>query len=263
MSSRFSDHNETKPRRDPAVSRRRSLLAIPALGVLVLILLWTVIFARLSVEKEATYREAMASAAILSAALEQHTVKAIHQVDQITRFVKYEFEKTPSSFDLASTVEKGVVQSETLVQVSLIDEHGTLIANTAELNPKRIDLCDREHFRVHEHENDDQLFISKPVLGRVSGHWTLQMTRRLNHPDGSFAGVVVVSEDPSYFTSDFYNNASIGPRSMCRAPTSIRSTTSRASCRTGISTAIRSACWSVCRRPKNSPTTTTRATSIC
>ena len=208
--SRFSDQREAKPRRDPAVSRRRALLAIPALGVLVLILLWTVIFARLSVEKEATYREAMASAAILSAALEQHTVKAIHQVDQITRFVKYEFEKTPNHFDLASTVEKGVVQSETLVQVSLIDEHGKLIANTAELNPKHIDLSDREHFKVHEHENDDQLFISKPVLGRVSGHWTLQMTRRLNHPDGSFAGVVVVSEDPSYFTTDFYNNAAIG-----------------------------------------------------
>jgi hypothetical protein len=160
---RFSDQREARSRRDPAVSRRRALLAIPALGVLVLILLWTVIFARLSVEKEATNREAMASAAILSAALEQHTIKAIHQVDQITRFVKYEFEKTPGRFDLASTVEKGVVQSETLVQVSLIDEHGQLIANTAELNPKRIDLSDREHFKVHEHENDDQLYISKPL----------------------------------------------------------------------------------------------------
>ncbi|SEA56134.1 bifunctional diguanylate cyclase/phosphodiesterase [Paraburkholderia sartisoli] len=196
--------------RDPAVSRRRALLAIPALGVLVLILLWVVIFARLSVEKETTYREAMASSAILSAALEQHTVKAIHQVDQITRFVKYEFEKAPDHFDLSGTVEKGVVQSETLVQVSLIDEHGKLIANTADPNPKPIDLSDREHFKVHEHENDDALYISKPVLGRLSGHWTLQMTRRLNHPDGSFAGVVVVSEDPSYFTSDFYNNAAIG-----------------------------------------------------
>ncbi|HWT34666.1 MAG TPA: cache domain-containing protein, partial [Paraburkholderia sp.] len=207
---RLSSARDVRQRLDPAGTRRRALLAIPALGVLVLVLLWTVIFARLSVEKETTYREAMASAAILSAALEQHTVKAIHQVDQITRFVKFEFEKTPGRFDLSSTVEKGVVQSETLVQVSLIDEHGKLLANTAEANPKPIDLSDREHFKVHEHENDDQLFISKPVLGRVSGHWTLQMTRRLNHPDGSFAGVVVVSEDPSYFTSDFYNNAAIG-----------------------------------------------------
>ncbi|MGF6966764.1 diguanylate cyclase (GGDEF)-like protein [Paraburkholderia sp. WC7.3g] len=208
--SRFSEPRDTRPRRDPMVTRRRALLVIPALGVLVLILLWTVIFARLSVERDATYREAMASSAILSAALEQHTIKAIHQVDQITRFVKYEFEKTPNHFDLASTVEKGVVQSETLVQVSIIDEHGRLLATTAELNPVHIDLSDREHFKVHEHENDDQLYISKPVLGRVSGHWTLQMTRRLNHPDGSFAGVIVVSEDPGYFTSDFYNNAAIG-----------------------------------------------------
>jgi diguanylate cyclase (GGDEF)-like protein len=190
--------------------RRRALLAIPAMGAVVLVLLWGVIFARLSVERDATLRESMASAAILSSALEQHTVKAIHQVDQITRFVKYEYEKTPDHFDLTSTVEKGVVQGDSLVQVSLIDEHGTLITSTVERNPKPLDLSDREHFRVHALSNDDVLYISKPVLGRVSKQWTLQITRRLNHPDGSFAGVVVVSEDPSYFTSDFYNVASIG-----------------------------------------------------
>jgi diguanylate cyclase (GGDEF)-like protein len=186
------------------------LFAIPALGGLVLVLLWTVIFARLSVERDAATHASMASAAILSSALEQHTIKAIHQVDQITRFVKYEFEKAPGQFNLASTVEKGVVQSDTLVQVALIDEHGMLIASTAGAIPKPVDLSDREHFRIHQLSNDDLLYISKPVLGRVSRQWTLQITRRLNHPDGSFAGVVVVSEDPSYFTSDFYNVASIG-----------------------------------------------------
>jgi diguanylate cyclase (GGDEF)-like protein len=190
--------------------RRRALFAIPALGALVLVLLWTVIFARLSVERDAATHASMASAAILSSALEQHTIKAIHQVDQITRFVKYEFEKTPGQFNLLSTVEKGVVQSDTLVQVSLINERGILVATTSEANPKPVDLSDREHFQVHALSNDDLLYISKPVLGRISRQWTLQITRRLNHPDGSFAGVVVVSEDPSYFTSDFYNVASIG-----------------------------------------------------
>ncbi|KWZ41154.1 MULTISPECIES: bifunctional diguanylate cyclase/phosphodiesterase [Burkholderia] len=190
--------------------RRRALFAIPLLGTLALALLWVAIIARLSVEKESAYREAAASAAILSTALEQHTVKAIHQVDQITRFVKYEFEKSPAHFNLASTVEKGVVPSDTLIQVSLLDARGRLTANTADPHPKPIDLSDREHFKVHAHRNDDDLYISKPVLGRVSRHWTLQMTRRLNHPDGSFAGVVVVSEDPTYFTNDFYNNATLG-----------------------------------------------------
>src|SRR5260370_30400201 len=89
--------------------RRRALFAIPALGALVLVLLWTVIFARLSVERDAATHASMASAAILSSALEQHTIKAIHQVDQITRFARYQCEKTPEQFNLASTVQKGVV----------------------------------------------------------------------------------------------------------------------------------------------------------
>lgn len=74
-----------------------SAAGIPLLGTFVLALLWAVIFARLSVEREATTHESMASAAILSSALEQHTIKAIHQVDQITRFVKYEYEKSPTT----------------------------------------------------------------------------------------------------------------------------------------------------------------------
>jgi diguanylate cyclase (GGDEF)-like protein len=216
------DHGSSEPmnRSRPRVPRdlthaelprgRRALFVIPALGAAALALLWLVIFARLSVEREATMRESTASAAILSSALEQHTIKAIHQVDQITRFVKYEYEKSPGNFNLAGTVDTGVVQSDSLVQVSLIDERGILISSTVEPNPKPLDLSDREHFRVHALSNDDTLYISKPVLGRVSRQWTLQITRRLNHPDGSFAGVVVVSEDPSYFTSDFNNVASIG-----------------------------------------------------
>ncbi|EEE01448.1 EAL domain-containing protein [Burkholderia multivorans] len=210
MSFARSSHPPPPRLRTPRKSRRRALFAIPLLGMLALALLWAVIIARLSVEKDSAYKEAAASAAILSSALEQHTVKAIHQVDQITRFVKFEFEKSPAHFNLASAVEKGVVPSDTLIQVSLVNAKGILFANTAETRPQAINLSDREHFQVHLAHNDDRLYISKPVLGRVSGHWTLQMTRRLNNPDGSFAGIVVVSEDPSYFTNDFYNNAAIG-----------------------------------------------------
>jgi diguanylate cyclase (GGDEF)-like protein len=187
---------------------------VPALGVVVLAVLWAMIFARLSVEKDAAMRDATTSAAILSTSLAQHTVKAIHQVDQITRFVKHEYENAPDRFDLATSVDNAVVEGDSLMQVSLLDARGRLVASTADAQPKPLDFSHREYFRVHQRANDDQLYISVPARGRVPGHETLELSRRLNAPDGSFAGVVVVSEAPGYFTNDFYNNAAIGRDGM-------------------------------------------------
>jgi len=201
-------------RRAPGASRKYALLLIPALGCVVLALLWVVIIARLTTERENVTRDSQAEAALLSAALEQHTLKSIRQVDQITRFVKYEYEKSPQTFDLDRVVETSVAPSDTLVQVSMIDENGKFYANTTAAQLPKMDLSDREHFLVHKQSSEDFLYISKPVIGRFSKQWTLQVTRRLNHPNGSFAGVVVVSEDPAYFTNDYYNDVVLGHNGM-------------------------------------------------
>ena len=198
----------------PRSLQTRARFVIPAFGIALLVVLWAVIFARLAVEKDAATREAITSAAILSTSLEQHTVKAIHQVDQITRFVKYEYEKAPERFDLASTVDNAVVQGDSLVQVSLLDAHGRLVASTADAQPQPLDLSGRDYFRVPRRANDGRLYIGAPAKGRVPGHETLELSRRLNGPDGAFAGVVVVTEDSGYFTNDFYNNAAIGRDGM-------------------------------------------------
>jgi diguanylate cyclase (GGDEF)-like protein len=204
------------PNRDDQLATKKwTLLAIPMLGVVVLLILWGVIGSRLSVERQSVYNDSAASAAILSSALEQHTIKAIHQIDQITRFIKFEFEKSPKQFNLESAVQNGLVQSDVLLQVSVIGPDGQLVSSTGERLPKTgrpapVDLSDREHFKYHVTHDTDDLYISKPILGRVSLQWSLQFTRRLNAPDGSFAGVVVVSVNPRYFTTDFYNTAALG-----------------------------------------------------
>ena len=72
-----------------------------------------------------------------------------------------------------------------------------------------IDIADREHFRAQLNPARDELFISSPVLGRRSGKWTVQFTRKLLGPDGEFAGVVVVSLGCDEL-SRFYQTLDIG-----------------------------------------------------
>src|SRR5690606_4964517 len=57
------------------------------------------------------------------------------------------------------------------------------------------------------------LFINTPVIGRVSGEPRVPMSLRMSRPDGSFAGVVVLSVSPSKLT-DFYGEADLGSQGL-------------------------------------------------
>ncbi|MDE2371454.1 MAG: hypothetical protein KGN16_20970 [Burkholderiales bacterium] len=95
--------------------------------------------------------------------------------------------------------------------MSIIDAQGRVSHGAGSRN--HVDLSDREHFRVHVHASGDRLFISQPVLGRVSGKWSIQVTRRIALADGRFAGVAVVSVDPGIFPN-LRTFADLGPQGV-------------------------------------------------
>lgn len=205
----MAEPSTAEARRGRWTTSYRSIVAILIFGVLILVLMWTAVLWRVSIEHRAILRDTAASASTVATALEQQTLRAIRQVDQITRFVKYEYERRRGDFDLQRTLNEGIVADRFMVLVSLADANGNVFAATMP-NTTGVNIADREHFRVHVENASDNLYISHPVFGRVSRKWVLQFTRRLNNPDGSFAGVVVVSQEPSYFTTDFYTNAVLG-----------------------------------------------------
>ncbi|WP_448189544.1 ATP-binding protein [Azospirillum sp. sgz301742] len=88
-------------------------------------------------------------------------------------------------------------------QWTVVDASGMVVYSNLAPVTKPLDLSDREHFRVHRDSDRDELYISKPVLGRVSQRWSIQFTRRLYNPNGSFAGVIVLSVEPDYFIANF------------------------------------------------------------
>ncbi|MGI9134973.1 MAG: ATP-binding protein [Rhodoferax sp.] len=100
---------------------------------------------------------------------------------------------------LVTTVQENI--DDLSFQVSVIDKNGLLSFSNLTVPTDRTDLSGREHFRVHkEADNADTLFISRPVLGKVSGKWSIQVTRPILRK-GQFDGVVVVSVSPEKFAS--------------------------------------------------------------
>lgn len=92
-----------------------------------------------------------------------------------------------------------------IIQVAIIDASGHLVVSSIAPVVEPIYLGDREHFRVHANTSADSLFVGQPVVGRVSGRLTLQVSRRITRDDGSFAGVIVASASPD-FLEDFFDN---------------------------------------------------------
>ncbi|TXT41679.1 MAG: multi-sensor hybrid histidine kinase [Comamonadaceae bacterium] len=54
----------------------------------------------------------------------------------------------------------------------------------------RVNLADRGYFSQLRDNPDTGLFINKPVISKINKVWVMNFARRLNHPDGRFAGVV-------------------------------------------------------------------------
>lgn len=98
-------------------------------------------------------------------------------------------------------------------QVAVIDKQGRLAFSNLAPASDRTDLSDREHFKVHRQaEGKDQLFISKPVKGKISGKWSIQFTRPILNR-GEFDGVLVVSVSPDLF-SDFVETLGVADSSL-------------------------------------------------
>jgi diguanylate cyclase (GGDEF)-like protein/PAS domain S-box-containing protein len=143
----------------------------------------------------------------LAAEFEQYTRRAIKDVDLMTLLVKHEFEQH-HSIDLARLIREGLlVEGRDLVVLSIADAKGNIIARNQPFKP--FSIADREYFRLHAEKDTGLLDISKPVVGRTSGVANVLLSRRLNRPDGSFAGVVLVAVSPEYFTA-FYQDSDLG-----------------------------------------------------
>lgn len=186
-------------------------VVIVLFGIFLLCCIWIGLYYRVQSERRLVVNGAFKETANLARAFEEHTLRTIKSADQTVLFLKYEYERKGWNKDIPFHINEVRLVSEPIVLLSVADENGDLVDSSQEPFVFS-NLKDRKHFLVHKYSDNKKLFISTPVLGRSSGKWSIQMSHRINKPDGSFGGVAVVSVDPLYFT-EFYKQVDLGKNS--------------------------------------------------
>ena len=201
---------------------RLSVLAV-LLAMLAVLIAWAAVAGMLRLKRADALDAERRQNANLSRVLAEQTLRVLSAADQVTvrvrdavssgRFVNTDLVRFGSETGLAPKI---------LVQLAFIDATGRLVGSNLDPDSSKtghIDLSQREHVRAHlapqslpaadRLADPDGLFIGKPVLGKVSGKWTIQLSRRITAPDGNLLGVTVASLDPTYF-EDVYRGVALG-----------------------------------------------------
>jgi len=186
------------------VERRSSAL----FGIAVLAMLWTGIVLKYVGDRHDDLVNAYQTGRSFSMVFVENVIRSIDELDNMLFYLRREIEEYGPSPDYNKILHRVELPSDIVVQVGIIDSKGMMRASSVGPQPApEIDLSDRDHFQAQLHATGDHLFISRPVVGRVSGKWSIQLSRRFPR-EGKFGGAVVASLDPRHFTK-FYTRVDL------------------------------------------------------
>ncbi|HWD57577.1 MAG TPA: response regulator [Stellaceae bacterium] len=210
--SNAAENDETQYEQpDPALRLvRRGWLpfAMALFGALVVLLIVGGVAHQLSVERGAILEEARKHTSNLARAFEEHIRRTLREIDQTLLVLKRGYESNPRDFQLWNWPGRELLLQDLSVQIAMADKDGTIVGTTEGPAPVHASVRNDDYFLYQVNHDDNTLFIGKPVKAGA-GRWTIPLSRRLNAPDGSFAGTLIVTLDP-YYLARFYETVDLG-----------------------------------------------------
>lgn len=172
-----------------------------------LALYWNGLLASQNQKKTDLYQQTMLRSAQLTKTLAVLSQTLFAGLDFVAQNLVAEYMGgNAEGFDRAVHTAISSYPAGSILQVAVADREGDIVYSNLQDPPRQptsTSIRDRAHFRTHaEASSDSGLYVSQPVMGRVSKLWTIQISRAIRS-QGRFEGVLVISVAPSYLSKFF------------------------------------------------------------
>jgi len=183
------------------------------LGVVMVAAIWGGIYFLTAEAHDRAYEDGLRQGSNLTRVFEEYIARAISGIDSQLLVLRKLYEQEPGRFNFDTWVDSAATQGNLTVHFSITGPDGIIRLSSLGPVTSVVDISEREPFRVHIGSTADALNISKPSVGHLSGKPSIQLTRRLLTPDGSFAGIITGSLDIVELER-FYNSVDVGRQGM-------------------------------------------------
>ncbi|OQR27733.1 diguanylate cyclase [Pseudomonas sp. Bc-h] len=158
------------------------------------------------------YSSAQDSVRNLAQATAQHAEDAVRQVDVLTAELRERVEGDGlNNIDIPRI--RALLDQQTKIMPQLqglfiYAANGDWVVTNQYITPETANNADREYFNFHRTHPGREIRIGGVVRSRSSRELVIPVSRRLDNPDGSFAGVLLGTIRVSYFL-DYYGDFKI------------------------------------------------------
>src|SRR6202011_178185 len=184
--------------------RRRARIItgeIIAVVIIIIAAMWVMVGASIMVAREAAMDRARSEGRNLAIAFAGEVTQILDDVAGAMEIIAQRIRAERGQFDIHDWAREIPLLSSATIQAAIIGPDGKLASTTLDPAPQPLDLSDREHIRIHLDGRFPGIFIGKPMVGRVSGKTTINLTRRVDADDGSFLGIITFALAPANLTA--------------------------------------------------------------
>lgn len=180
---------------------------------------WWFVIGQVRFEHDQAIADAVRQNTNRTIAFEQYVRRTLEAADLVTRYVGGRFERGNVGPEFTGRpgqpvlISGNVARTGTFLAISIADANGNIIATSVPERLPPVNVANHPAFRAHLGRGSGQLYVSPPFQSRLAGRPLIWLSRRLNNPDGSFAGVIAINFPPEQFVA-FFREAQVRPNDI-------------------------------------------------